>query len=767
MRRWMCGCSMLAVVVGWLGGVAANGECPTLWSARGGGYIPDGSNFEAITVWNDGRRDQLILAGRFAGIGAVRTSGIAAWNGRDWRPLGEGLGDAGATEMTALTTYQGELIASGRFTRSGAQPLRRIARWDGVQWRPMGQSRVLASDFTIHHGDLIAGGEVGAPGGPHFVASCGRWNGAEWEPIGERFEDREVWTITSHAGQLIVAGSDFLSPQTPFIFAWNGAAWTELPGSDGLFFMDIESFNGELVAAVEEAFADYPKWSTVMRWVGDRWDPVGSPIYGDAWKLSRYQGQLVVVGQHESPAPNRQPTVVLRWDGASWEPGVSPSTGVSTRLAVEYQGKLVVAGSFAAMMPDSPEGLVTNLATTDFESWSALGTHTDNRIADLTNFNGQIIAGGEFSLIESVLARGLAAWDGREWREFAGGLAGSASALRVEGDDLIVAGQFEIPGVAGARNIAIWRDGGWLALGAGLSGPADAMTRFHGELIVGGQFISAGSQPMNFIARWDGAAWLPLGNGLSGQATSMAVLDDGLYVGGFFGRAGDRLVSNLARWDGARWEVVGAGANEGVTGGGTASDSTGVYALATFDGELYVGGTFATAGGIESANLARWDGSAWHAGPAANGSVRALDVIDGVLHVGGRFTNIGGVTAIDAATWDGTHCEQIGEGLATTLNAFSQRGNRLMAAGSLFLSNDSASPAAFTVAEFGCLYAVADLNCDTVLTIDDIGPFVVALTDPTAYAAAYPDCTIDNADSNGDGVVTVGDIGAFVALLLD
>lgn len=58
-----------------------------------------------------------------------------------------------------------------------------------------------------------------------------------------------------------------------------------------------------------------------------------------------------------------------------------------------------------------------------------------------------------------------------------------------------------------------------------------------------------------------------------------------------------------------------------------------------------------------------------------------------------------------------------------------------------------------------------DMNCDGIVSISDIGPFVLALTDPAAYAAQFPDCDINNADLNGDQLVSVGDIGLFVALL--
>lgn len=56
-------------------------------------------------------------------------------------------------------------------------------------------------------------------------------------------------------------------------------------------------------------------------------------------------------------------------------------------------------------------------------------------------------------------------------------------------------------------------------------------------------------------------------------------------------------------------------------------------------------------------------------------------------------------------------------------------------------------------------------NCDGVVSVNDIGPFVAAVTDPFGYEGTFPDCELQNADITGDGAITVADIGPFVALL--
>ncbi len=66
--------------------------------------------------------------------------------------------------------------------------------------------------------------------------------------------------------------------------------------------------------------------------------------------------------------------------------------------------------------------------------------------------------------------------------------------------------------------------------------------------------------------------------------------------------------------------------------------------------------------------------------------------------------------------------------------------------------------------EFGS-FRYGDLNCDGLLNVWDIDPFILALTNPAAYALVQPNCYYLLADLNGDGLVNVFDIDVFVAAL--
>ncbi|MCC7146486.1 MAG: hypothetical protein IT443_08570 [Phycisphaeraceae bacterium] len=58
-----------------------------------------------------------------------------------------------------------------------------------------------------------------------------------------------------------------------------------------------------------------------------------------------------------------------------------------------------------------------------------------------------------------------------------------------------------------------------------------------------------------------------------------------------------------------------------------------------------------------------------------------------------------------------------------------------------------------------------DFNGDGVVTLSDINPFKLALTDIDAWQAQFPDVVLADVDPNSDGVITLSDINPFKDLL--
>jgi hypothetical protein len=126
--------------------------------------------------------------------------------------------------------------------------------------------------------------------------------------------------------------------------------------------------------------------------------------------------------------------------------------------------------------------------------------------------------------------------------------------------------------------------------------------------------------------------------------TSVESFRGEIIVGGSFDSVGGVPVNNLARWDGSTWHPLGSGI-EGV-----------VWDLQVYNDDLIVGGEFTGAGGLPVQGIARWDGSNWFSMEGGTaGDVDCMIVHDGDLYVGGGFSYVGGVyTRGGLARWDGT-----------------------------------------------------------------------------------------------------------------
>ncbi|MFN9275179.1 MAG: hypothetical protein ACK6D2_05535, partial [Planctomycetota bacterium] len=87
---------------------------------------------------------------------------------------------------------------------------------------------------------------------------------------------------------------------------------------------------------------------------------------------------------------------------------------------------------------------------------------------------------------------------------------------RLPNGDLVAGGAFTIAGGNPASRIARWDGSAWWPLGAGVTGSSGPPTVTtvecmlvlpNGDLVVGGNFTTPSGVPANSIARWNGATW--------------------------------------------------------------------------------------------------------------------------------------------------------------------------------------------------------------------------------------------------------------------
>jgi len=230
-------------------------------------------------------------------------------------------------------------------------------------------------------------------------------------------------------------------------------------------------------------------------------------------------------------------------------------------------------------------------------------------------------------------------------------------AIAVRGDDIYFGGSFTGTEAIEASNIVCWDGTSWKALGTGVDKPVTALAFVDCIHYVAGGFSNAGGVPVNGIAAWNDTSWSSLGqHPLDGVDPSrwvgaMISMGSELFVAGRFKTVGSGIVvNNIARWDGSTWHALGSGTDP----------LDYILALATDGVSVFIGG-YITYGGTPAHNISRWNGTVWHTlgtypNDGCNDAVRALTFAHGTLYVGGDFTAVGGsVGATHIATWDSSH----------------------------------------------------------------------------------------------------------------
>src|SRR6266542_1262568 len=290
-------------------------------------------------------------------------------------------------------------------------------------------------------------------------------------------------------------------------------------------------------------------------------------------------------------------------------------------------------------------------------------------VVAVARFGNKVIVGGSFTSIGGVSATNLAQWDGTNWAPVGGGVGGVVYALAVAGGQLYVGGYFTQVGDVGANNIARWDGTNWSALQEGVNDIVIAMASDGASVYAGGHFTMAGRNTVGKVARWDGTNWSGLGLGILtvgavGSVDSLAVSGGNLYVGGDFRIAGGTAATNIARWDGSAWHALGNGLRLADYSG---IENGAVRSLAIASDKLYAGGYFRLAGTTPATNIAAWDGVQWselRGGTGSIGEVSTVTFSGSVLYAGGSFTNIGGIPAYRVENWDGHDWSALGSGVS-------------------------------------------------------------------------------------------------------
>lgn len=572
------------------------------WEPVAGG-VPSGTVHALV-----GFGSQLVVGGDFDrvgdGIDEVATEGVAFWDGSAWSSANTGFHDSEYGYVNALAVHAGALYAGGFFlsVSGGSGIAQHVARYTGSDWVDVGGGVQTDGDWysgevydlVSYDGVLFVAGYFNEVGGGVSCDGVAAWGGTFWELRGFLAGYGQADELAVVDGQLYVTAYDILyRHDTPIAMDWVarcglggvidhlGAHGTSLviggafSSIDGTGVRGIALFDGNTISAPGS----------------------GQGLDANVNRLFVWNGALIAGGTFEIAGDANGASRIAAWSGATWSGLAGGASGNGGVLSfAEFQGDLVAGGSFTSM----GGVLASRVARWDGTSWSPMGSGSVSSVTALGTWNGQLYAHGDLSGFNGSVLR----WDepGSTWVVVGANTLGGDVAHLLEYDgELIAAGQFDsIDGVI-VDHIARYDGSTWSSLGDGVDG--GQFTRIFGArvhdglLYIAGDFTLAGSTPVSYVAIWDGTSWSSLGGGVGAPARDVLVIDDDVYVSGTFTSVGGGAVAaaRVARFDGVQWHALGSGLDNSGT------------SLAEFGGQLMVGGAQSNAGGRPSSRISAWD----------------------------------------------------------------------------------------------------------------------------------------------------------------
>lgn len=639
----------------------------------------------------------LYIGGDFTAAGDVRATNVAKWNGTNWSALGFSITGGGG--INALAFSDNTLYVGGSFTNACGISAN-LVKWDGTNWSALGSGlggggwpqthiRPTVSAMAVSGSDLYVGGWFTTAGDveANYVA---KWDGSSWSAVGSGM-DRAVGALAI-SGTELYAGGRFTTADGIVcngIAKWDGNSWSALglgvSGDVGTVH-SLAMSGTDLFAGGRFTHANGILVNGIAKWDGNKWSPLGSGMGTDpnglvsADSLVMFGGNLYAGGSFTN-AGGVACNGVAKWDGQSWSSLGAGVSGVpfgpvgSVGALVSANGSLYVGGRF-----DLADGVAARgIAKWSGTSWSALASGLNGSVMAWALFGDQIYAGGYFQGVGPEGVSFLARWNGSGWSAVGSGLRGPVVRLVSSGTELYAAGLIPTSGYFEGY-VSKWNGSLWTSLGTWPGFEVRAMAIFQGQLHVGDRSSAS-------VAKWTGTNWTSVGPyGGSGWVEALVSHGNFLFAGGIFTEIGGVSANSIAKWDGNSWSPLGTGMAMSTV---TAAVEVNGLCVSANGRDLYAGGIFDSAGGVPARNIARWDGTNWSAlgsGVEASlsqleGAARAMAVSGEDLYVGGTFDTAGGIPASCIAKWNGSQWSALGSGIVGWVDALAIVGSELLVAG--------------------------------------------------------------------------------------
>lgn len=233
------------------------------------------TSISAMEVFDDGQGAALYATGFFQDLDSGEIDGIVKWTGNGWQRLGLGLQSADGQPfglgLTAVDDAHGNgssLVVVGRFDLAGGVPAKNIAAWNGRAWSALGDGLALDAVYDVEPFEIEQQGPdervliaVGASfDGTSAIVMF--WNGRTWSPFGPPISgwarDAAVLNVDGQTSLYLAGGMTLDAGQQGAsargVVRWTGEEWAAL--GSGLAFASGSPGSSQALIAWNDGSAD-------------------------------------------------------------------------------------------------------------------------------------------------------------------------------------------------------------------------------------------------------------------------------------------------------------------------------------------------------------------------------------------------------------------------------------------------------------------------------------------------------------------------------
>lgn len=468
----------------------------------------------------------------------------------------------------------------------------------------------------------------------------------------------------------------------------------DLPGIHGQIESTIFDENGNLFLVGQIHGANgAPEAKDFLRWNGEQWMALGvftNPFIVDGiqmqirynWSnhsLASYNGNVYAIA---TDADNSSLSYIVAWNGERWSILEGAVFNGWVRKLLVHGPHLYVGGYFSSMLgKPSAKGFVY----WNGQEWQNPKGEIAGQVSDFVfDENGTPYLLGNLSRPGDGTAYSGVKWNGQQWTPFGDSTTNSQIHRIVTSGTTLYA----ITSHRNQQEVLQLEGNDWKAISANLkteyatnSATWQLLTPdTFGRIYLSSQ--TSDSYPSHhFLFRRSGNRWEKLPHKFSGPVQELLFEDNQalIAIGDFIVVNDSLIANNIARWDGNTWQAF---ASEGRKNQGLVGT---VATVEVFNGHLYAGGSnLQSLDHPKQQGILRWsEQSGWEdVGGGVDGSVSTIRPHpDGGLIVAGCFNRAGTVSAHNIAHWDGTAWHSIGNGTDVCINNLSTVNNSIYAVG--------------------------------------------------------------------------------------